>query len=327
MHPIKFVANYTGLSQHTIRAWERRYSALSPERTSTNRRLYSEHDLKKLFLLQQAVQAGHSIGQIASLPLLELECLVAIRKSLQPGPSGATPVSAAATQQGVPYLDECLSAVERLDAQGLEDTLARAAALLGSAALIDRVLQPLLYSIGERWREGEVRPAHEHMASAIVRTFLGRMLDAFQPDAPAPRLVVTTPVGQIHELGALVAAVTAASEGWRVLYLGPNLPAEEIAGAAHQASARAVVLSIVYPPDDPRMDQEMVALRKFLGQEMPIIVGGRSATAYKAVLESIRAVSITDAHIFRTELEALRSPEVTTQVVLVSDNFSGLSSY
>ena len=309
MHTIKFVANYTGLSQHTIRAWERRYSALSPERTATNRRLYSEHDLEKLSLLRQAVQAGHSIGQIAGLPLPELQCLLAIGAPPQTEPSRATPVSAAITQQGAPYLDECLRAVERLDAQGLEDTLARAAALLGSAALIDRVLQPFLYSIGERWRAGEVRPAHEHMASAIVRTFLGRMLDAFQPDAPAPRLVVTTPVGQMHELGALIAAVTAASEGWRVLYLGPNLPAEEIAGAAHQAGAKAVVLSIVYPPDDPRMDQEIVALRKFLGQEMPIVVGGRSATAYRAALESIRAISIADVHIFRMELEALRLRE------------------
>ena len=67
MHTIKFVAIHTGISPHTIRAWERRYSALSPDRTATNRRLYSTTDIEKLSLLQRAVQAGHSIGQIANL--------------------------------------------------------------------------------------------------------------------------------------------------------------------------------------------------------------------------------------------------------------------
>lgn len=307
MHTIKFVANHTGLSQHTIRAWERRYAALSPERTATNRRLYSADDMKKLSLLRQAVQAGHSIGQIASLSLLELQCLMAIEKRPNTEMSSVAPAITTASFQEAPFLDECMRAVQRLDAPGLEDTLARASALLGSAALIKRVLQPFLHNLGERWRTGEVRPAQEHLATATVRTFLGRMLDAFQPAAQAPRLIVTTPAGQTHELGALIVAVTAASEGWRALYLGANLPAEEIAGAAHQAGAKAVALSIVYPPDDPRLDEEIVGLRKYLGAEIPIIAGGRSADAYRAALDSIHALRISDISILRAHLEALQS--------------------
>lgn len=295
MHTIKFAARHTGLSQHTIRAWERRYTAIAPDRTATNRRLYSIEDIEKLSLLHRAVQAGHSIGQVAHLSIPELQRLFADAPAAEP------------ESQPSPYMEECLRAVERLDAQGMEDALARAAALLGAAALIDRVLLPLLQSIGERWREGDVRTAHEHMASAIVRTFLGRMLDAFQPPALAPRLIVTTPAGQLHELGALIAAVTAASEGWRVLYLGPNLPSEEIAGAAHQAGARAVALSIVYPPDDPRLGQEIVSLRKHLGQEIPILAGGRAAAAYRDALNSIQAIHIPDMPTMRTELEGLRT--------------------
>ena len=202
-------------------------------------------------------------------------------------------------------LDQCLRAVHRMDAQGLEVTLQRAAALLGSAELIDQVLVPLLQNIGVRWREGELRPAHEHMATALVRTFLGRMLEAFQPSALAPRLIVTTPAGQVHELGALVVAVTAASTGWRAFYLGPNLPAFEIAGAAHHTGAKAVAMSIVYPPDDPRLEQEIVGLRRYVGRDIPILVGGPSAAAYRSALDLAAAIHVPDIRALRDELDAL----------------------
>ncbi len=313
MHTIKFVALYTGLSQHTIRAWERRYSALTPARTNTNRRLYTTADLEKLSLLHRAVNSGHSIGQIASMTVKGLTDMLSIVSPTNAAYSPAISISPTTnklipmSEHAKPYLDECQRAVERLDVEGLEDTLSRGAALLGSAALIDSVMMPLMHRIGERWREGEARLAHEHMASAIVRTFLGRMLDSYQPAAHAPRLVVTTPAGQFHELGALVAAVTAASEGWRILYLGPNLPAAEIAGAVHQSGARALALSIVYPPDDPGMENEMSELRKYVGKDFPILAGGRAVSSYSAILHSIQAIPISNTQSLRSELEALRS--------------------
>src|SRR5579871_1811614 len=162
MHTIKFVAQHTGLSAHTIRAWERRYAALSPERTATNRRLYSTDDMEKLSLLRRAVQAGHNIGQIARLSLSDLQRLLAQNEALE---------AEKAPAKFLP-LEECLRAVEQLDAAALEYALTRAAAMLGTLVMIDQVALPLLQRIGERWREGEVRVAHEHMASAIVRTYL-----------------------------------------------------------------------------------------------------------------------------------------------------------
>ena len=306
MHTIKFVAQQTGLSQHTIRAWERRYGALTPERTLTNRRLYSAEDLEKLSLLRKAVGAGHSIGQIAALSLNELKSLQtdSAANSQRSDRAASTAIE---TPQRHPYLEDCLRAIEQLDAEALEYCLTRSAAMLGAAAMINQVMIPLLNSIGESWREGDLRPAHEHMATAILRTFLGGILASFQPSSDSPRLIVTTPVGQIHELGALIAGVTAASEGWTVLYLGPNLPATEIAGAARQSGAAAVALSIVYPPDDARLAQEITALRKFIGNDMPILAGGRAAVGYRTALDSIGAILTEDFQTLRQELEAVRS--------------------
>ena len=76
-HPIRVVARRTGLTSHVIRVWEKRYGAVSPLRTPTNRRLYSDRDVERLQLLHRAILAGHSIGQIAQLPNERLRALVA----------------------------------------------------------------------------------------------------------------------------------------------------------------------------------------------------------------------------------------------------------
>ena len=65
---IKVVARRTGLSAHVIRIWEKRYGAMEPERTGTNRRLYSDEQIERLSLLREITQNGHSIGHVAKLP-------------------------------------------------------------------------------------------------------------------------------------------------------------------------------------------------------------------------------------------------------------------
>ena len=61
-HSIKIVAQRTGLSSHVIRVWERRYDAVSPRRTETNRRLYSDGDIERLKLLGEATEIGHTLA-------------------------------------------------------------------------------------------------------------------------------------------------------------------------------------------------------------------------------------------------------------------------
>ncbi|MCS6860960.1 MAG: MerR family transcriptional regulator [Abditibacteriales bacterium] len=307
-HSIKVAARKTGLSPHVIRIWEKRYKAVSPQRTPTNRRLYSDADIERLRLLQRATQAGHSIGQIVGLSLEELNELVAAdNMSVTAQPTHA--VTPQATERLLPesYLDTCLDAIKRLDAKTLESTLTRAAVALSQPALLEQLIIPLMQRVGDLWRGGLLKIAHEHLASAIVRTVLGSLEETLSVSQSGPSLVVTTPTGQFHEIGALIAAVTAASEGWRVIYLGPNLPAEEIAGAAQQSQAKAVLLSIVYPSDDPHLVNELKKLRRYLAPETDIVVGGRAADAYNDTLREIGAVILHDMLSLRAYLETLRS--------------------
>jgi methylmalonyl-CoA mutase cobalamin-binding subunit len=135
---------------------------------------------------------------------------------------------------------------------------------------------------------------------------LGNLNGAYGIGENAPSLITTTPAGQLHELGACISAVIAMSEGWKVNYLGPNMPAEEIAAAARQKRSKAVALSIIYPPDDPQVIQELKKLRRALPEDVPIFVGGRAALAYREVLSLIQAKYVSDMRDFASQLRALR---------------------
>ena len=301
---IKVVANRTGLSAHVIRIWEKRYGAVTPERTGTNRRLYSDEQIERLSLLREVTQSGHSIGHIAKLPMEKLREL-----TMQMHPSNGQPARALSPAPAAStYLDECLAAVKSLDTRALDATLKRAATELGAQGLLQRIVNPLVQRIGDLWRDGTLTAAHEHFASAVIRVFLGQVAKPFAGTESAPVLVVATPTGQLHELGALLVGAAASNLGWHVTYLGASLPAAEIAGAARQNRARAVALSLVYPEDDPRMEGELARLRESLPAEIPLLVGGRAAPAYQSVLRKIGATQIEDLTTFCSTLDELRKP-------------------
>jgi DNA-binding transcriptional MerR regulator/methylmalonyl-CoA mutase cobalamin-binding subunit len=297
-HAIQAAARLSGLSAYVIRIWEKRYGAVKPERTGTNRRLYTEGQIERLILLRDLREAGYNIGQIARMPTEKLRQLAGEAVAETRQPAGALPVAA--------LLAEGVEAVKALDAKRLEVALERASVVLGSQGLLQRVVAPLAIAVGELWREGTITAAHEHFASAVLRVFLWRATAAFGGAEHAPVLVVATPAGQLHELGALLAGAAAANVGWRVTYLGASLPAAEIAGAVRQSRARAVALSLVYPEDDARLEGELARLRELLPPEVPVLCGGRAAPTYHTALEKIGAREIKDLAALGVALDALR---------------------
>ncbi len=305
-HPIKVVVRRTGLSPHVIRVWEKRYQAVEPMRTETNRRRYSDEDVERLLLLQRATHTGRSIGQIAHLPTERLRELVHEDEAVSQ-PIAPTPVVSELSDGTESCLDDCLAAIRQLDGMALERILMQARVALSQPMFIERVVVPLMETIGELWREGSLRIAHEHLASSVMRSIFGGLSTSMHMSVVAPKIVVTTPVGQWHEIGALIVAAIAESEGWRVIYLGVNLPAEEIAAAAQQGHAKVVALSLVHPADDPHVADELQKLRRYLNGDIEILAGGRGSRGYKAVLDSIGAIQLLDLAGLRHYLETLRS--------------------
>ena len=290
------VARRTGLSAHQIRVWERRYQAVVPRRSAGGHRLYSEGDVERLLLLRQLIDAGHHIGQVAGLEPAQLRSLAA------PGPRrGPVPGAAPAA------LDRCVDAARRLDASTLEVELAHAHAEYGQHALVEQLIAPLLTRIGELWHQGALSIASEHLASVVVRSFIARLHPAGASTTAAPTLLTTTPAGQRHELGALLAAHAALAAGWQALFLGADLPAGEIAAACGRTAARAVALSLVFPADDPQLPGELARLRGQLDPQVLLLVGWRAAPAYQAAIAAAGGRIVADLATFRRELDQQRA--------------------
>ena len=299
--PIQTVAERTGLTPHVIRAWERRYRAIEPERSAGKHRLYSEAEIERIGMLHRAVRSGHSIGKIAKLPTEELCALIA-----QQADVSRTAAVRGADDSAATFRDESLAAVSRFDGPALQEMLNRALVTFGHMGLLRLVIAPLAEEIGERWRSGALTPAHEHFFTASVKVFLGDLTRQFAIPLSAPCIIATTPAGQLHELGAIMAAATAANLGWRPIYLGPNLPAHEIASAALRNEAAAIALSIVYPADDPNLASQLTELARLIPAGTRILAGGRAARGYFEALIRIGALCADSIEEFGSQLDSLR---------------------
>lgn len=284
-HSIKVVARRTGLSPHLIRMWEKRYATVSPERNDGNRRLYSAGDIDRLALLKAATDLGHNIGMVAHLTDAQLAALV------KEDPSDRRPrvMTQDASSRPAALVDKAYGAVSAMDGGALEAVLDEGSVALGQVRLLNEVIVPLVERIGDAWRNGGLKVAHEHIASAAIRTFLGQVARPISVHPGAPVLLATTPAGQLHELGAVMVAAAATSHGWRVVYAGASLPAEEIVSAALAHRVAAVALSIVHPEDDPLLSTEIRRMRRLLPAGIPVIAGGRAADAYAAALDEVGA--------------------------------------
>ncbi len=300
LHPMAVVARITGLSPAVIRAWERRHGAIAPSRSDGNQRLYTEGDVQRLRLLRRAVEAGWKIGRVAALPDAEVRALVG------DAPPARPPATEPEAQGAGRFLSGCMDDVARLDGARLAARLEEASVELGRVALLDDLLVPLMQRIGDSCASGALRIGNEHLASAVVSSFVGGLRPAFDPPDDAPVLVVATPSLQHHALGALLVSATGRMEGWQVVHLGANVPAEEIAAAARQRQARAVALSVSFSRSAPRLDDELRRLGRMLAGSADRLVGGASAAAHAAVIDETGARLLADLAALRAYLRAGR---------------------
>ena len=311
-YAIRYVSQRTGLTPHVIRAWEKRYRAVVPHRSPKNRRLYSEDDVQRLELLKKITDIGHTISQVAQLDSTELLDL-AQRETTVGTRTRENDGRLLQQTAGNDYLKACLSAVLNLDPDSLEHACDQAAIDLTRPALLKDVIVPLFEKIGNLWRNGSLKIVNEHMATSVTRTFLLNMLRATEISYSAPGIVIATTVGQWHDVGALAVALTAAENGWRPVYYGPNLPAEEIAASTKQSAARAVAISITHLLDQHPLIDELRKLRRYVGRDVALFVGGRAVADHTRILEEVNVQYIKDIDQFIEELNSLLNTNVEGQ--------------
>ena len=258
IYPIRAVSKLTGLSIDTLRAWERRYKAIVPERTERGRQ-YSAGNVHRLILLRKAVECGHSISQVAVLPDAELQNLLASGQ-----PTGRKNVPGAS-------IVSLVDAFGNFEVTQANDELGRQAALLSPRDLVFSVVLPLMREVGERWRCGLIGIAQEHLVSSAVRNLFGSLVRLYPPRPGAPKIVIATLSGELHEFGILAAAMISAINGMNPLLLGPNLPVDELLYAAKKTSASVVVVGCSGAPASPA---DLEKLAAGLPPESELWVGG-----------------------------------------------------
>ena len=227
-YPLRTVVRLTGLSPDVLRAWERRHGVVQPERTDGGTRRYTASDVERLRLAKAAVDAGHRIGGVAELSNAELRLLSARGEGDAPS-----------------QLNGLFEAVDKFDAAEFQRLLSTQLSTLGGPRFAREVAPFVLTEIGERWARGDIGIAKEHMASAVIRNLIGSTLQPTAVSVAGPKMVFATPPDERHELGLMMATLTAVSAGANCLYLGADLPVEDIVGAAHDFGATVVVISLV----------------------------------------------------------------------------------
>ena len=281
IHRIGAVARATGISLHTLRIWERRYDIVEPLRTQAGGRLYRDGDIEKLRIVKFLVDHGHAIGQVAQLSMRQLSHLAKRIGTAKAEASNSEPL-----RDIVRIRHDMIDALRSLDIAKADALLGEAYLGLGPRSLMLDLLVPLLIQIGDEWASVQYEVFQEHAATVVVRNYLGSLLRTLAPVAKSDAVISATLPGELHELGALMAALISITRGYRTFYLGPNLPTAQIAAAATKCRARVVLISAINPLDT-KGHAELDGLRKRLDPRVEILVGGRGITTHTKTIKGI----------------------------------------
>jgi DNA-binding transcriptional MerR regulator len=221
----------SGVSVELLRAWERRYDLLRPQRSAGGLRLYSSGDLDRVRAMQRHMHEG--------LAAREAAALVGHEPAEPAPPRTATPPLDPARARA--ELGDALEAFDEPGAQAIIDGLLAVATL---DALLSEVVMPYLHDVGDRWQRGELSIAQEHFASNVLR---GRLLGLARGwgRSDGPRALLACPQGERHDLGLIAFGLALRERGWRIDYLGPDTPVESLEEAAQRTDPAVIVLSAV----------------------------------------------------------------------------------
>ncbi|MEP7340879.1 MAG: MerR family transcriptional regulator [Acidobacteriota bacterium] len=286
------------LTVDVVRVWERRYQAITPQRTDGGSRLYSDADIARLRRLRQAAEMGHAISQIAKLPNEELETLAGRHRAALSISNLKTEQTAEsiAEQTGDPHKivrERFLAAIARMDVAAADQEIIRAATLYPPRLVIKNVIAPLLEEIGTLWTQRDFGTAEQHLAINLIRNLVVSLFRLYSPDESADAIVLATPAGEHQESVILISALIAAMQGWRVVYLGTDLPAAEIARTVRLTKASVLVLSIV-SPENSHVAEELKAIADQTSPQASVLVSGAGSANHRALIEQANWIPVSD---------------------------------
>ena len=250
-----------GVSEHVLRAWERRYGLPEPVRSEGGYRLYSSTDVARIRRMQTHIADGLSTAQAAQATLAE-----------QPGTAPAG-TSARAPGTGPAAAAEALAlALDVFDEPTAQAALDRLLSDYTVETVLRDVLLPYLRRLGERWANGEVSVAHEHFASNLLRGRLTSLARGWG-NGNGPAAILACAPGEQHDLPLLMLGITLNRFGWRIVYLGVDTPLDDLRIVAERGRPDLVVLALT---NAQRLKTHLRHLTQ-LADSLPLALAGAGA--------------------------------------------------
>ncbi|MCO5113416.1 MAG: MerR family transcriptional regulator [Bdellovibrionaceae bacterium] len=273
---IKAVAQLTGINANTLRAWERRYEILTPDRDKDGRRIYSGKDVEKISLLWSLVQEGHLIGTLAGLSHVKLKELNHQHKSK------GLHISKEVKPKQYEHLNQIILALKSFDLIQVQTVLQHTRFDLSPRLIVTDLILPLLTQVGELVAESKLSISQEHLLSSLLRDYLGQIYQSLSPydyktKNKTQRVALTTREGDLHEFGILLAAILCRINNIETFYFGPNMPANDLVEACRNFKIDTIVLSFAkLPPSKEFISPEkyLQTLDEKLSSKVKILTGG-----------------------------------------------------
>ena len=271
--PIRTVSEMTGVNAVTLRAWERRYGLVRPQRTPKGHRVYTRDDIRQIREILDRLSNGVSIGQVA--------------RDFHKQP-GIEPAEADNIWGG--YSQRMVEAVTRFDEHALDSVYSDAMALYPVDIVTSRLLIPLLEELGKRWESATGSIAEEHFFSVYLRNKLGARFHHQNIRNAGPKLIAACLPGEHHEFGILLFALMAHSRGYQIILLGADLPIEELQHVADRADSRGIVLAGSAAVMCRAVTEDIEALTGRVS--IPVFIGGGTASRCRDEIESAGAIAL-----------------------------------
>ena len=266
-YSISFIANACGVRPHTIRTWEKRYKAFSPERTNGGQRIYSEDDLIKIRLLVSLLEQGHSISRLAGKSLHDLRTLVIDEK-----------IESSLSNQLITSVGrkKLLTHLSNFDISLISSEMLRLRLSIGTKEFIFKVLIPIIHAVEKMYLDGKYSVTQEHILSTIIRYQLSQinLTDSFNSTGG---FIIATPEGNLHELPILIADILCQLNRISTYYLGASHPAVCLTEAVNELKSKTIVLGVV---SSDKWDYEkniipfLKLMDKKLTHKLKVILGG-----------------------------------------------------
>jgi methanogenic corrinoid protein MtbC1 len=260
----------TGIPVETLRTWERRYGFPVPERKPSGHRVYPVTSVPRLRRIAEALARGHRASEAVAASEKDLTVLLDVT------PVTTSVVSRVARRED-PAIFALLKAVEAFDAEQLTRLLTADWRRLEVLAFLSTRIAPLIQAVGEEWAAARLGIHHEHFLSERVSDLLRSFRLPLEDRARGPLIILASLPGETHGLGLQMVALLLAAVGYRILYLGTEVPPAQIAGLAKDINAQAVAISVSIANRGEAMNAQLELLRGLLPKRVTLLVGGDGA--------------------------------------------------